>query len=90
MFAGQNAKKAQYYYNLLLKAEYPPVLYDKALVLWTREEHPDVEEVLRYLTRALELGAEDKEGLLEEVMQAHETGIVPKRSRLRNFAPPAP
>lgn len=59
-------EKAQKYFDLALKLEYPPALYNKAIQLWDSGK-ADPELVMKYLKRAIELGQPDRAKLLPQV-----------------------
>jgi len=82
----RNDRLSTHYKELALKLEYPPALYWRAVQMWEREEHPDVEEVYRLAKRAEELGFKDqREGFWEEVSEARASGVIPAQSKFRFF-----
>lgn len=85
-FEGADTKKSQYYYDLCVKLEAPSFLYNKALSIWTEEEHPDIRLVYKLLFRALELGYIDRYGMEEEVTRAYQTGEIDNESGIRKYS----
>ena len=65
-FGVADAQNAEIYFDRAVKLEYPAALYVKAVQLWdSRRADPLV--TLRYLKRAIELGAPDTANLLQTV-----------------------
>ena len=80
-----NVKKMNRYFKRAVELEYPNALYNKALESWAYDEFPNIAEVEALLKRAISKGFIDERGLLDEVLLAKSTGIVPKQSKFRLF-----
>jgi TPR repeat protein len=80
-----DARLARRYYDRSIELEYPAALYDKAFWEWCREPVPHIDRVERLLRRAISLGFKDEKHLLEEVLEAKKSGVIPSRSPFRLF-----
>ena len=80
-----NVKKMNRYFARAVELEYPNALYNKAFDLWVREEKPDIERIGGLLRKAIGLGFVDERGLLDEVLEAKSSGIIPRKSKFRLF-----
>lgn len=72
-----DAKKARFYRNLAVAAEYPPALYAEAIWVW--EQKRDKAEAGRLLRRAIELGHQDAARLADDLQE----GESPKPNKAR-------
>ncbi len=80
-----NVEKMNRYFKRAVELEYPNALYNKALESWVYDEFPNIAEVEALLKKAISKGFIDERGLLDEVLLAKSTGIVPKQSKFRLF-----
>lgn len=80
-----DARLAQRYFDRAVELEYPAALYNKAFSEWCRQPVPDIARVERMLRRAIALGFKDGKHLLDEVLAAKESGLIPSHSAFRLF-----
>jgi len=80
-----NDQLSRKYFKRALELEYPAALYMEAFMVWSRQESPDMDYVERLVRRAMELGYSDEKSVLGEVLAARESGVIPRKTKLRFF-----